>query len=251
MTRSHDVPDSTTNTGQLQPDTVTLAEFLEGIPPGRSVRLSPDKFQKKWPSVAGGTPYLVTNIPQLSLYCGDSACERVQFFKISRTDAELTIRKGSNESFLWYVCRNCGKTYKVFAVRFALAVVETNGVVAYKFGETPQFGPPLPAKLLQLAGEHGELLKKGRQSGNQSLGVGAFAYYRRVVENQKSHLIDELKNATERLGGNSAALAALQAARSESQFSKALELIADVTPSLIVQRPVSYPSSGPGSRTTG
>ena len=51
------------------------------------------------------------------------------------------------------------------------------------------------------------------------------------MEAQKSRLIDELKKATERLGGNNqAALAALEEARNENQFSKALELIADVTP---------------------
>jgi hypothetical protein len=43
-------------------------------------------------------------------------------------------------------------------------------------------------------------------------------------------LIDELKNALERLGAGADALAALEAARKESQFSKAIEQMADVTP---------------------
>ena len=33
---------------------------------------------------------------------------------------------------------------------------------------------------------------KGRRCGNLGLGIGAFVYYRRVVENQKSRILDEI-----------------------------------------------------------
>ena len=44
-------------------------------------------------------------------------------------------------------------------------------------------GEHQPAPRLQRQDE--QLLRKGRRTENQSLGIGAFAYYRRVVENQK------------------------------------------------------------------
>jgi hypothetical protein len=137
-----------------------------------------------------------------------------------------------HDSYLDFVCRNCRKGAKTFAVRFIPGDTEQTEHTrfAMKFGEMPPFGPPLPAKLLQLAGADGDILKKGRRSENQNLGIGAFAYYRRVVERQRSRLIDELKNAIERLGGDAAALSTLEAARTETQFSKAIEQMAAVTP---------------------
>ena len=201
----------------------TLKQFLESVPPGRTVPLSENSVEEKY--AAGSGAYQVAAVPQISLYCPQAACERVQFF---RSESKEIVLKSLNDLFLYFTCKNCTSMGKAFALRFRL---EETKLSAFKFGETPQFGPPLPAKLLQLAGTHGDWLKKGRQSENQSLGIGAFAYYRRVVETQKSLLVDELQSAVERLGGkNAAALEALEAARKENQFSKALELMADVTP---------------------
>jgi hypothetical protein len=197
-------------------DAVRLAEFLETTPPGRTVRLDAADVKE----YAGPTFQLI--VPEISVHCGTPSCDRFQFFR--STDKE----KGFGFQFLSFGCKNCGRTFKTFALKVTMQSVGACAV--YKFGETPPFGPPLPAKLLRLAGDYGEMLKKGRQSENQSLGIGAFAYYRRVVELQKSRLIDELANAIKRLGGNSQVFETLEKAREETQFSKALELMADVTP---------------------
>jgi hypothetical protein len=204
---------------------ISVREFLETVPPGQHKRLAASDIEKRYTSGSLPRPYLNLKFPQISLYCGQPPCARAQFFFPEKKDAQL------GDFFVSFTCRNCGRTTKTFALRVVeRGDADPDEVYVYKFGETPQFGPPLPAKLLQLAGDQIDLLKKGRRSENQSLGIGAFAYYRRVVEEQKPRLIDELKNAIERLGGNPKALAALESARSETQFSKALEIIADVTP---------------------
>jgi hypothetical protein len=232
-TRGLILPPTTPPDPEAEPS-VTLQHFLEKIPPGRSVRIVGGFRTENVPAIVIGT------LPGITLYCGDVACEREQNFALldfsvpahgNRT-ADFAIPILVRDLFVRYHCRNCSRTWKTFALRMSRSEsADLEKVFGYKFGEVPQFGPPLPAKLLQLAGEYTPLLKQGRQSENQSLGIGAFAYYRRVVESQKSRLIDELKNAIERLGGNNAkALAALEEARTETQFSKALELMADVTP---------------------
>jgi hypothetical protein len=38
----------------------------------------------------------------------------------------------------------------------------------------------------------------GRRAENQGMGIGAFAYYRRVVENQKNRIIAEIKRVAEK-----------------------------------------------------
>ena len=56
----------------------------------------------------------------------------------------------------------------------------------------PPFGPPTPARVITLIGPDKEYYLKGRRAENQGMGIGAFSYYRRVVENQKNRIIDEV-----------------------------------------------------------
>jgi len=48
------------------------------------------------------------------------------------------------------------------------------------------------------------------------MGIGAFAYYRRVVENQKEKLIGEIIRAAEAVGGLQELVAELRAAQDET-----------------------------------
>ena len=204
------------------PGPKSLACFLEDVPPGvmEAVEFGPrtnynfnGRFEAK------------LDVPLLKLHCTDSSCNRVMFF--ASTKKELLLTVGRHDEVLYFTCRHCARVMKSFSLRFA---VTDKSCTAFKFGEVPPFGPPLPARLLRLAGNHGELLKKGRRSENQGLGIGAFAYYRRVVELQKGRLIDELSNAVTRLGGDTEALQGLERARTENQFSNAIEIMAGVTP---------------------
>lgn len=210
-----------------QPAGMLLRDFLETVQPGRSVVLTQSNF-RAFPNNQAPSGFRLMMSP-VSLFCGLPACGGVRVFEPD--SQEYSIGWSLVDVFLDYTCRNCKLTAKTYAVRFTPGSSRSDYTrTALKFGEMPQFGPPLPAKLLQLAGNEGHILKKGRQSENQSLGVGAFAYYRRVVERQKSRLIDELKNAVERLGGDASALAALEAARKENQFATAIQRMAQVTP---------------------
>ena len=67
------------------------------------------------------------------------------------------------------------------------------------------------------------LARSRRRSENQGLGIGAFGYYRRVVENQKGRLIEEIAKVAKRLGADSAALDKFERAANETQFSKAID----------------------------
>lgn len=211
---------------------VALKDFLENVHPGRRVTLASENFRIT-SHVNPPMNYMATLVP-LYLHCSHKDCEGMRFFE--PTVGAVGIGWDEADRFFYFSCRNCRVTIRTFAVRFFTAHKEARGDgddysrEAFKLGETPAFGPPLSAKLLQLAGSEIETLKKGRRSENQSLGIGAFAYYRRVVESQKLKLIDGLAAAIKRLGGGSTALATLEAAKAETQFSRAIELMANVTP---------------------
>jgi hypothetical protein len=56
------------------------------------------------------------------------------------------------------------------------------------------------------------------------LGIGAFVYYRRVVENQKARILDEIIKVSEKIGASTEVIATLTTEKSEIQFKKRLSL---------------------------
>ena len=133
--------------------------------------------------------------------------------------------EGSTDmSHVTYYCRNCQRSAKIFSLWVALAKEEATAEIM-KFGEYPEFGPPTPSRVITLIGPDRELFLKGRRSENQGLGIGAFGYYRRVVENQKSRIFEQIVKVSEKLGAGPELLTELKAAQNESQFSKAIESI--------------------------
>jgi hypothetical protein len=99
-----------------------------------------------------------------------------------------------------------------------------------KVGEYPAFGPSTPARLLRLLDEDRELYLKGRRSEIQGLGIGAFSYYRRVVEQQKNSLLGEIVRVGEKTGADPAVLQILRVAIAENQFYKAMEDVKNAMP---------------------
>ncbi len=89
-----------------------------------------------------------------------------------------------------YRCRHCLENYK----RFALGLRQINGISGdvFKMGEQPEFGRPIPKEVKKLLGKQYNLFRKGYSAEKEGKGIGAFAYYRRVVDEQKDHLCDEI-----------------------------------------------------------
>jgi hypothetical protein len=140
--------------------------------------------------------------------------------------------------YLEYVCKNCGEQMKTFAI--AALIARRNGVIAdgnlYKFGEQPLFGPPTPTKLTTLIGAERDYFIKGRRCEFQGLGIAAFAYYRRVVETQKSRILEQIRKVAVQIGADEELLKELELAQKETQFSKALDYIKHGIPELLLIR---------------
>jgi len=100
----------------------------------------------------------------------------------------------------------------------------------YKFGELPTYGPPVSPKLIKLIGPDRDEFLKGRRCENQGLGVGSFIYYRRVVENQKNRILEQVIKVSEKIGASKEKIDTLKNAIKETQFSKALNMAKDSIP---------------------
>ena len=186
----------------------TLKEFLESTPPDFAEEVSLRAYRKP----TGGGPYL--NEPDLQLHCESETCDGVRTYYCTRCDIFLVTDK-INYGFMEYACRNCRAiaTTKTFAL--AIKGSAPSGPMQ-KLGELPPFGPPTPYRVFKLVGEeYRELFLQGRRAENKGLGIGAYAYYRRIVEHQKGRIIEEIRKVAEKLGESEQMLKALSDARSE------------------------------------
>lgn len=215
--------DSTTE-GEENIHLQTFAEFLESSPPNQSIDVS-DLTVEKW----NGARFIdCLKTPEIQLHCSEDSCNGIRFHRCSTNLIAFGERKKEN-LYLSYVCSNCQKSLKVFSV-LASRNGDTNTGALYKYGEIPTFGPPTAARLLKLIGPDRDTFLKGRRSENQGLGIGAFAYYRRVVENQKNRILKEILKVLVRLNANSDKIEILNTAIDETQFSKALEIAKPAIP---------------------
>jgi len=146
---------------------------------------------------------------------------------------DVGVATSSVFQFLFYICRNCGRSQRTYAISARLSVDKTSSRI-HKLGEVPPFGPPTPARLITLIGGDRELFLKGRRAENQALGIAAFAYYRRVVENQKARILGEMLRVATLVNAEESLIEELKAAQAESQFSKSVEMIKHGIPQVLL-----------------
>jgi hypothetical protein len=204
---------------------VSLSEFLETRPPGTQATIGGivGAATRRSP----GMEFITTDI---QLHCPSTKCGGVRIFHLLR-DSISDIEPTWELRFLTYRCRNCEKSSRVFALR--TRATEGDAGEVEKIGELPSFGPPLPSRVNSLIGPDRDLFLKGRRAENHGLGVGAFAYYRRVVDRQWQRLVLEIIRVSEVIGAPSSMVATLQQAAKETQFSKAVDQIKDGIPEVL------------------
>ncbi len=215
--------DNKAGTAEQTTSRMSIKEFLETIPPGREVvQVTGIPLSNSGPPLPARIPasYIPQSMPDLDLHC--SYCEGIRSFKC-QTKFEMNPHD-CKQVFLTFSCKNCEFMGKTYAIEAYWGTGETN-VSIEKYGENPSFGPPLPSKLIELIRPDWEYFKKGRRAENQGLGIGAFGYYRRVIENQKNRILDEVIQAATKLNATPETLKELTIARSERQFTKALESV--------------------------
>src|SRR5262249_24114392 len=157
------------------------------------------------------------NAGDIQIHCASETCEGIRFFQAHKREIALPTTNWENV-FLPYSCRNCQQTLKIYAVRLMHEKDGTGMGRAVKIGEIPSFAPPTPARVISLIGPDRDLFLKGRRAEIRGLGIGAFSYYRRVVENQKNRIIEEIARVAKKLGAKPDVLADFESALKETQF---------------------------------
>jgi hypothetical protein len=208
----------------------TLANFLASIPPGKEEIVSDVVRQVNH----RGTDYgsVEFNATDISIDCSSDTCDGVRIFEcvdVAGLDGPL-LPDTLCYCFLYFRCRNCRKSFKTIAIKFTCPQQGNLHCAMVKLGEDPTFGSCIPSRVITLVGPDRDVFLKGRRCENQGLGIGAFAYYRRVIENQKNRLFDEIIMVANSVGAQKEQIQALEVAKSETQFSRAVESAKAVIP---------------------
>lgn len=213
------------NTSSEEIKSHSVKEFFEAVPPGRDTVIA--ELAKRG-SYVSENPMI---LPEISLHCDNENCSGTRLF---RATATKDLSKGGQHFYVFYKCKNCGMSQKNYSLWASLNDDRQSGVL-YKYGEFPEFGPQTPAKVVRILGPEKDYYFKGRRSENQGLGIAAFAYYRRVVENQKNRIFDEIIRTVKKVDSNNTALLAeLEVAKKEIQFTKAVESIKHAIPQALL-----------------
>jgi hypothetical protein len=212
---------------ETEPPSVSFDEFLERVPPGQLRRIEDFRF---FHSVPGGMQTAYVSPPQLLLHCKSDACGGDRVFRCVQSSRNIEVKAGVGVSdrYVYYTCSNCGESQKSFALRMIFESIDERLGKCFKFGEFPAFGPPTPTRLLRMFGTDRDIFLKGRRCENQGLGIGAFSYYRRIVENHRNQIIDEIIKVATKVAPGMVEM--LERAKNENQFSKAVESVKDAIP---------------------
>jgi hypothetical protein len=87
---------------------------------------------------------------------------------------------------------------------------------------------------MKLVGEDRELFLKGRRAELHGLGIGAFAYYRRVVEEQKGRIIEEIGKVAVKIKPSKETAELFAKAKAETQFTTAIDMIKSAIPEAVL-----------------
>lgn len=228
------MPDETTETPLADEDPesptgekeLSFAEFLESHPPNQSARIA--DLQVHYTD----GDYRGLAAPEIQLHCSHESCNGTRFFRCV-TRAPKLIEGEATYVYLTYRCWNCQRTEKIFSVGVEWDKHPRDFLPsgkAVKFGELPAFGPPTSSRLIKLIGPDRDIFLKGRRCENQGLGIGAFVYYRRVVETQKSRILNQIAKVAAKIGATPEKIKLFADAAKETQFSRAMDIAKPALP---------------------
>jgi hypothetical protein len=197
-----------------QNKSMTMREFLETVPTAESRFVTGEQI---WEA---GVYYF--RVPEISLFCNSDCCQGPRLHQANPSDTQLG---SSLIQISRFNCKNCGAQNKIYSFITGKFEGKADGFQLTKLGEYPLFGLYVPPRTLRLLQPDAELFKKGVRAESQGYGIGAFAYYRQIVERQRGHLLKEIKKVAARLGATPEILKEYDDAISQFQFAQSIEQI--------------------------
>jgi predicted house-cleaning noncanonical NTP pyrophosphatase (MazG superfamily) len=124
-----------------------------------------------------------------------------------------------------YLCAACKQYEHFFSLHFADDYV-------MKAGQYPPWEITPDKNLSELLGEHQDYYKKGLVCESQGYGIGAYAYYRRIVEEIIDSLLDSIVDLIPE-GEKQRYVEALERTKKATIAQKKIDLVKDLLPEIL------------------
>jgi len=194
-------------------------EFLETYP-----------LYRKFTDTDARVPNVVGALqsPALNMFC--KQCKSNQTFRMANRYTELSGKVDSWVEGIFrsqYICTHCSQSQRIF---FFLA--DRNENYYMKVGQYPSWEINSDSNLEKLLGKYADNYKKGLVCESQSYGIGAYGYYRRIVENIIDQLLDEIPAL---LTGTELSLyqEALKKTKTTTVTKEKIDLVKDLLPPIL------------------
>jgi len=134
-------------------------------------------------------PYKLDYIEEvnINMYC--EKCESNQTFNME-TDYSMITAFFNNDSsgqvvLIRYLCAHCNKHRRIFIIR-----IDKSRKYIEKVGQYPAWDISVELNIQKVLGEYLKFFKNGLICESQGYGIGAYIYYRRVIEGVIDDLLD-------------------------------------------------------------
>jgi hypothetical protein len=162
---------------------------------------------------------------QLKMYCAHDKCKAEGWWDINRNEVYFS---SSSIDERIYRCRNCGEQVQYYQFIWK-ENVDTNSFV--KVGQWPALSiEPSPEMAKALGPEDAELYKKGLIGFNFGHGIGAVAYFRRVLENKINALLDLIVEAARNAKVEDEHLAEIEAVKKSHRVEDKIDIASKILP---------------------
>lgn len=111
--------------------------------------------------------------------------------------------------------------------------VDTAKETIMKVGQYPQWVPQIPTELKDELGDDAELYLKALRNMNESYGIGACAYFRRLVEKYINPLLELLYEIKQEAGATADELKKIQDVIGAKEYARKMEVAIEITPKSI------------------
>jgi len=128
--------------------------------------------------------------PPLALFCKKCKKDERKFKCYKYTVEPILAEMPSMLAYIGYKCVEC----ETQVVNYILYINHDKNYLM-KVGQWPSWLPIIGKDFEKILGDNLNIYKKGLYCENEGCGIGAFAYYRRVVENTIYGLLDDLAEA--------------------------------------------------------
>lgn len=176
-------------------------------------------------------PESLENLPDVRVNMNCPTCSSHQTFKMTnkyRENSSYLNAPAAGEVFrMVYRCIHCEKFEKIFYVK-----VDENSQWLMKVGQYPAWEIEGDAKIEKMLGTHSSYFRKGLVCESQGYGIGAFGYYRRIVEEVIDKLLDEISDL---LTGSELASYKVALAKTKATIvtQEKIDLVKDLLPPIL------------------